>query len=47
MSKELIDRCGQWFYLVTKGDELFVGENHGIVDKGATTAHQFIFLIKK
>lgn len=47
MSKELIKRCDEWFELIATGDELINGETHGIVDIGATKAHQFIFLIKK
>lgn len=47
MSKELISRCGQWFEVISAGEETIQGENHGIVDIGSTKAHQFIFLIKK
>lgn len=47
MAKELIERSKQWFELVESGNESIIGENHGIVDIGATTAHQYIFLIKK
>lgn len=47
MSKELLQRCGEWFDTVAVGEELIEGENHGVVDIGSTIAHQFIFLIKK
>lgn len=47
MSKELIARCGEWFEVISAGEETIQGENHGIVDIGSTKAHQFIFLIKK
>lgn len=47
MSKELINRCGEWFEVISAGEETIQGENHGIVDIGSTKAHQFIFLIKK
>lgn len=47
MSKELISRCSHWFDVIYKGDEYVSGESFGVVDKGATTAHQFLFLQKK
>lgn len=47
MSRELIERSKKWFEVIEAGEELFLGENHGVVDKGATTAHQYIFCVKK
>lgn len=47
MSDELIKRSYEWFDVVESGEELIIGETHGISDIGSTTAHQFLFLIKK
>lgn len=48
MAAELIERCGQYFEVVDKFDEDVAGrEKFGIRDQGATSVHQYLFLIKK
>lgn len=48
MAEELITRCGAYFDVVHQFDEDVVGrEKFGIRDQGATSAHQYLFLIKK
>lgn len=48
MSKELVLRSAKYFDLVYKFDEDVSGrEKFGIRDQGATSAHQYIFLLRK
>lgn len=48
MAAELTKLVTDHFEIIHVGDEDVKGmEKHGISDKGATTAHQFLFLIKK
>lgn len=47
MANELVARCARWFEVVEVGEEKIDGESHGVTDKGATIAHQFVFLLKK
>ena len=48
MAEELSQRSRQWFEEIYRGDESVSSiEKHGIKDKGGTTEHQYLFLIKK
>lgn len=48
MAEELAQRASKYFTEVYRGSEdVTTLEKHGIKDKGATTEHQFLFLIKK
>lgn len=48
MAEELSLRAQPWFEEIYRGDEsVSTVEKHGIKDKGATTEHQYLFLIKK
>lgn len=48
MATELLNRADEYFNLIYLADEdVRYGENHGIVDRGATTDHQFLFLEKR
>lgn len=48
MAAELMERCGKYFEVVDKFDEDVAGrEKFGIKDQGATSVHQYLFLIKK
>jgi hypothetical protein len=48
MATELLNRADDYFNLIYLADEDVRNvENHGVVDKGSTTDHQFLFLEKK
>ena len=48
MAENLSLRSRQWFEEIYRGDESVSNiEKHGIKDKGGTTEHQYLFLIKK
>lgn len=48
MGKELMAYAEKYFDIILKGDEdVSLLENHGIRDKGGTTSHQFLFLMRR
>ena len=48
MAKEIGFYAEKWFEIILIGEECVQDiEKHGIKDKGGTTAHQFMFLVKK
>lgn len=48
MGNELIVYAKKYFDIILKGDEdVSLLENHGIRDKGGTTSHQFLFLMRR
>ncbi|MCD8904221.1 hypothetical protein K2V56_01920 [Staphylococcus chromogenes] len=48
MGKELIPYAKKYFDIILKGDEdVSLLENHGIRDKGGTSNHQFLFLMRR